>query len=282
MGLYDREYMREDEPGYRHVRSNPWSPTVALLIVLGAVFVIQFALQLKGSHWLDAHGALSLEGIRAGRIWQLVTFQFLHGNLLHLALNGMTLYSFGRFLEQDLGRGRFLALYFISGTAGGLLQVVATWLLRQDPAIPVVGASAGISGLLGAFILSHPEVRLMMFPIPFKFRAWSLLWIVLPLSVIGTVFPFGGIAHAAHLGGLLAGGAFTRWTWTARRNLFPPVALDRTPEDEGLKAAEKRTDEFIASEVDPILEKIHAHGIHSLTEREREILAKARSKIGQR
>lgn len=282
MGLYDREYMREDEPGYRPVRPDPWSPTVALLIVLGAVFVVQFALQWKGNFWLDTHGALSLTGIRAGQVWQLVTFQFLHGNLLHLALNGMTLYSFGRFLEQDLGRSRFLALYFISGTAGGLLQVIATWLLRQDPAIPVVGASAGIAGLLGAFILSHPEVRLMMFPIPFKFRAWSLLWVVLPLSVIGTVFPFGGIAHAAHLGGMLAGGAFTRWTWAARRNKLTPPTLDPAPTDEIRQAAEKRTEEFIASEVDPILEKIHAHGIHSLTEREREILAQARSKIGRR
>jgi len=283
MGLYDRDYMRDDEPGYRRVRrANPWSPTIALLIVLGAIFLVQFALQLKRNYWLEANFALSLSGIRSGQVWQLLTFQFLHGNLLHIALNGITLYSFGRFLEQELGRGRFLTLYFISGIAGGLLQVAATWLLRHNPDVTVVGASAGISGLLGAFILLYPDQRLMMFPIPFKFRAWTLLWVVLPLSVIGTVFPFGGIAHAAHLGGLLAGGAFIRWAGKSRRADGLPPFLAATRKDDAAKAAEARTDDFIASEVDPILDKIAKQGIQSLTERERKILETARARMEKR
>jgi len=278
MGLYDRDYMRDDEPGYRHVRSNPWSPTIALLIVLGAIFLIQMALQLKQNYWLEEHLALSLTGIKHGEVWQLLTFQFLHGGILHIALNGLTLYSFGRFMEQDLGRSRFLTLYFLSGIAGGVLQIAATWLLRQNPHVPVVGASAGIAGLLGAFILSHPDLRLILFPIPFKIRAWTLLWIVLPVSIIGTVIPFGGVAHAAHLGGLLAGGAFVRWTWKARRTTPPPF-LAKPPV---ATKEEIATDDFIASEVDPILDKIAKQGIHSLTERERKILESARARMGKR
>jgi membrane associated rhomboid family serine protease len=278
MGLYDRDYMRDDEPGYRRVRSNPWSPTIALLIVLGAIFLVQMALQLKQNYWLEEHFALSLTGIKRGEVWQLLTFQFLHGGILHIVLNGVTLFSFGRFMEQDLGRGRFLTLYFLSGIAGGILQIAATWLLRQNPDIPVVGASAGIAGLLGAFILSHPDLRLILFPIPFKIRAWTLLWIVLPVSVIGTVIPFGGIAHAAHLGGLLAGGAFVRWTWKIRRAPAPPF-LAKPPV---ATKTESATDDFIASEVDPILDKIAKQGIQSLTERERKILETARARMEKR
>ena len=222
--------------------------------------------------------AKRLAGIKHGEVWQLLSFQFLHGGILHIALNGLTLYSFGRFLEQELGRGRFLTLYFLSGIAGGVLQVAATWLLHQNPLVPVVGASAGIAGLLGAFILSYPNLRLILFPIPFKIRAWTMLWIVLPVSVIGTVVPFGGIAHAAHLGGLLAGGAFIRWTWKARRTTPPPFLSEKPVATK----AEAAKDDFIASEVDPILDKIAKQGIHSLTDRERKILETARARMDKR
>ena len=280
MGLYDRDYMRDDQPGYRPKRASaPWSPTIALLVVLGVIFVGQSMLRLNGNEWLELNFALSLDGIRSGRVWQLLTFQFLHGGFFHLLLNGITLFSFGRFLEGEFGRGRFLALYFISGTAGGVLQMVATWLLRQPAETPVVGASAGIAGLLGAFMLSYPDLRLIVFPIPFKIRAWTMLWIVLPLSVIGTVFPFGGIAHAAHLGGLLAGGAFIRWAAKSHRPITPPPFLSQTP---AAAKAETAKDDFIASEVDPILDKIAKQGIQSLTERERKILETARARMEKR
>lgn len=282
MGLYDRDYMRDDQPGYRPKRAAaPWSPTIALLVVLGVIFVGQSVLRLKGNEWLELNFALSLDGIRSGHLWQLLTFQFLHGGFFHLLLNGITLFSFGRFLEGEFGRGRFLALYFISGTAGGVLQMVATWLLRQPAEMHVVGASAGIAGLLGAFMLSYPDLRLMVFPIPFKIRAWTMLWIVLPISILGTVWPnmplLGGIAHAAHLGGLLAGGAFIRWAAKSPRPITPPPFLSQTP---AAAKAETAKDDFIASEVDPILDKIAKQGIHSLTERERKVLAEAREKMG--
>jgi membrane associated rhomboid family serine protease len=279
MGLYDRDYMREDEPGYRRAPSRPWSATTWLLVVLGTLFAIQSVAHLNGSFWLETHFALSLDGIRSGKVWQLLTFQFLHGNIVHVAMNGLGLFSLGRFLEQQLGRNRFLLLYFLSGTAGGVLQVAATWLLGQNAFIPVVGASAGISGLLGAFVLTYPDQKLLIFPLPFPIKAWTLLWIVLPVSVIGTVFPFWRIAHAAHLGGLLAGGAFIRWTWLSPRlpSLIPSTPNPAAPPK--LSAEPDDTDDFIASEVDPILEKIATHGIHSLTERERKILETARKRM---
>jgi membrane associated rhomboid family serine protease len=280
MGLYDRDYMREEESGYRpRPPGAPWSPTIALLFVLGAVYLVQIVVGLGADRWIENQFGLSLAGIRSGCIWQFVTFQFLHGSIPHLLLNGITLYSFGRFMEQQLGRGRFLLLYFISGTAGGLLQILATWLLRQDPVVPAVGASAGIAGLLGAFMLAYPNLQLILFPLPFKIRAWTLLWIVLPISIIGTAFPnlpvLGGIAHAAHLGGLLAGGAFIRFRLKTKSQAPPPF-LSKTPPPE-----EIAQDDFIRDKVDPILEKIAAHGIHSLSERERKVLEEARKRMGK-
>jgi hypothetical protein len=167
---------------------------------------------------------------------------------------------------------------------GGLLQIAATWLLRQHSDVPSVGASAGIAGLLGAFILSYPDARLIILPIPFPVRAWTVLWVVLPLSVVGAMLPnlpvLGGIAHAAHLGGLLAGGAFIRWTWKRPRQAAPPPLPPKI--FSGTTAKSPPPADFIASEVDPILDKIATQGIHSLTDRERKILETARARMGKR
>lgn len=283
MGLYDRDYMRDDEPGYRPARANPWSPTIALLVVLGVIFLGQTALHLQRNFWLEEHFSLSLAGIKQGQLWQLLTFQFLHGGLLHIALNGLTLFSFGRFMEQVLGRGRFLALYFLSGVFGGVLQIAATLLLPQVQDVSVVGASAGIAGLLGAFALMHPHQIVMLFPIPFKVRARTMLWVALVISVAGTIFPFGGLAHAGHLGGLLGGIAYV--TLIKRglraRTGFNPGAIPPIIQTTAVPQSQPASGDFIEREVNPILDKIATHGIHSLTERERKILEEARNKMGR-
>jgi len=287
MGLYDRDYMRGDEPGsFRRVRSAPWSPTIALLAVLIAIFLLQQLLHLKGSAWIEHYFGLSLDGIRRGRLWQVLTFQFLHGGWFHILLNGFTLYSLGRFMEEVIGRSRFLGLYFLSGIAGGALQIVTTLLLNHNPYIPMVGASAGIAGLLGAFAAMYPHRRLTIFIIvfPLSIRAEVLLWVFLGLSVFGTLLPFGGIAHAAHLGGLLAGLAYVRFLLRRRSprpssygGSVPPFIRTTTSPPPPSSPAD-----YIASEVDPILEKIATHGIHSLTERERKILESAHTRMRKR
>jgi membrane associated rhomboid family serine protease len=282
MGLYDRDYMREEEPRFRRFRADPWSPTVALLVVLVIIFLIQWVLHAQGNYWIERNLGLSLNGIREGAFWQLFTFQFLHGSWLHLLLNGVGLYSCGRAVEAILGRKRLVLLYFLSGTGGGILQMVISLLLRQDPGIPVVGASAGISGLLAAFIMCRPDARLIVFPIPVPIRGWTLLWIVVAVSIWGTVFPFGGVAHAAHLGGLLTGGAFVRWS--RRKQLSPdpdwliPPPLQKTPSAEAPRVSKVGDDD----EVNAILEKINARGIQSLTERERKVLERAHTRLNKR
>lgn len=300
--LEDRDYMRQSSGRLR------WSATLTLLVLLVVAFIAQNTVLRDSTSlgWL----ALSHEGIKRGYWWELLSFQFLHANFWHLFFNGFTLFMFGREVEAALGKIRFLVLYFASGTIGGLFQVLAFFAWPQFFAysasgalITVVGASAGIFGIVAAFAMLAPNQMLTMFlfyVLPINLRAKWLLIISLIVTGLGIAFPakFGGnIAHAAHLGGILTGMAFIRYGGELSRNLWGPFEARRRKR-ELIKAvsikipqwpnakSESPTDvpegEFISREVDPILDKISQHGIQSLTERERKILEAARNRMAKR
>jgi len=250
---------------------------------------------------VDGWFALSVGGLRHGFVWQLLTYQFMHGGLLHLLLNCWAIYVFGREVEETLGWKSFVTLYFASGVIGGLFQGLAGVLLGGAFAAPVVGASAGAFGLVAAFATLYPERPLMLllfFIIPVSMRAKFLLLFSALLTVFGLVFPMDNIAHAAHLGGMLTGLVFVRyaihWRWhwprlqQPRRQPVRPLvhAQRRTSAPWGQKQGgvdeDLPPDEFLSKAVDPILDKISAQGIQSLTERERRILETAREKMVRR
>lgn len=133
--LDDRPYMRSD---YRPPRQPLRLKLTATNVLIGALVVAFFIQYFHTPTYpginLD-YFALSPQGLLHGRIWQLVTFQFLHAGLLHLLFNALTLWSFGRYLEERLGKWQFLALYFLSGIAGGLLQVVLGMLIPKYLAV---------------------------------------------------------------------------------------------------------------------------------------------------
>ena len=293
--LADRYYMRR--PAFR-LR---WSATMALLVVNVVAFVLQSAVERFSNFPTNAWFALSVEGLRHGYAWQLLTYQLMHGGLLHLVLNCWMIYVFGREVEETLGRNSFLMLYFTSGVIGGLFQALAGVLLGGAFALPVVGASAGASGLLAAFATLYPERPLMLllfFIIPVNMRAKFLLLFGGLVTLFGLVVPTGNIAHAAHLGGLLTGIVFVRyaiywhWHWPRLRRTPPrPLRpLVKAPHRASAQWGQTNVrvvedlppDEFLSKAVDPILDKISAQGIQSLTEREREILETAREKMGRR
>ena len=278
-----------------------WSTTVVLLVVNVVAFILQNVLDYYSSFRTYVWFALSVEGLRHGFVWQLLTYQFLHGGWLHLLLNCWAIYVFGRELEETLGRNRFLTLYFTSGVIGGLFQALTGVLVGGPFAAPVVGASAGAFGLVAAFAALYPERPLMLllfFIIPVSMRAKFLLLFSALLALFGIVFPTDNIAHAAHLGGMLSGIVFVRyaihwhWNWprlkqTRSRPLRPLVkAPHRAATLRGQSNARVDEDlppeEFLSKAVDPILDKISAHGIQSLTERERKILETAREKMAGR
>lgn len=305
MGLADRHYMRDDN---RHA---PLSVTVILIIALVGVFALQCIndtyLQTLFERWL----ALTSECFTQAYVWQLLTFQFLHGGLWHLLFNVLGLWFFARFVENVLGRSRFLIAYLGCGVIGGLLQGLLMLIFPMHYGTAVYGASAGVSGMFAIFVCLLPtsEIR-WSFIIPI--RADVLLWITAGISLFFTVVPSargGGVAHAAHLGGLLAGIAWVRLGWHHDYVPLPWEGLlqrwrrwrpleSRQRKRELVRAASVRNQtwreappetepelpsaEFISKEVDPILDKISAHGIQSLTERERKILEAARKKMAKR
>lgn len=296
--LDDRSYMRD--PAFGKQRSM----TVIILVINAVIFVLQEVIGFYFRNIPFNHlFALSWDTLKVGYVWQLLTFQFLHGGLLHILLNSWGIYVFGRAVEDVLGPRNFLRLYLISGVVGGLVHVVGSWLLPNNfggfyfgAHAPVMGASAGLFGLIAAFAALFPERQLtllLFFVLPVTLTARIMLFASAALAIFGIIVPTDNIAHGAHLGGLLAGLIYVKLvvqnSWTLP-NLWPQrpktikvlpkaVPLARSPKNE---EQEVFTDEFITREVDAILDKISARGIQSLTERERRILEAARARMSKR
>lgn len=294
-------------PDYRPRSALAWlhMPVSILLMI---VLVICFALQqvdqayFDGSHlpWL----MLSNYGLAHGYVWQLLTFQFLHGGVMHLACNLIGIWFFGRFIEERLGKGQLLAIYFLSGIVGGLFQSLLGWAFPVHYASYVIGASCGVMAFIAAFSLLEPDAPIFLFFI-LPLRARYLLYIETAIALFFTVVPAdNSIAHAAHLGGIAFAVAYMKWGLDWSRTMHewsflqrkkrtermikaatvrpPMAALRRRPRPSPETPLDLPSDEFISKEVDPILDKISEHGIQSLTERERAILQAARNKMSKR
>ncbi len=140
--------------------------------------------------------------------WQILTYAFLHGSPLHLLLNMYALWLFGAPLERRWGSSRFAFFYFtcVMGAALVHLAVAEVVLARGGAAYPVIGASGGVFGLLLAFGMLYPEVRLMLIlvPVPIKAR-WFVIGYGLVELTAGVTGAANGVAHFAHLGGMLTG-----------------------------------------------------------------------------
>jgi membrane associated rhomboid family serine protease len=304
--LEDRNYMRQPPFATRR------SATLTLLIANAVAFVLECFLYGFPPHFPPNDLlALSWNGLRHGFVWQLLTFQFLHGGLWHLFFNCWAIFVFGRPVEEALGAKRFWILYLTSGVMGGLTQALAGGLAEHFGAsrwalhflAPTVGASAGAFGLLAAYATLFPErplTLLLFFVLPVSMRAKFLLLFSGLLALFGILFPIDNMADAAHLGGLLTGIAFIRyvshWSWSFRwprwgrkprraSREFVPVSSTASGiwnKSRASAASDLPAEEFLSKEVDPILDKISAHGIQSLTENERRILEAARQKMGRR
>jgi membrane associated rhomboid family serine protease len=293
--LEDRDYMRQ--PAYHGPRV---SVAIALVTVNAAIFVLQLLAQQffpHGAQIGENYFALSLDGLKSGYVWQLLTFQFMHAGWLHLIFNCLAIFFFGRPVEMVLGRARFLALYFSSGILGGALQMLFALLIPKYFDAPIVGASAGAYGLVAAFAVINWTERftLLIYFVPVTMRGKTLLWGSIVFTILYALVPNSGVANVAHLGGILTGFFYMRqifegrWHWPQwkfplrRREPRELVAVGKGQNKFRNSTAETEeefsTDEFLKNEVDPILDKISARGIQSLTAREREILESARKKM---
>ena len=165
-----------------------------LLPLLGGSVEALFALWPLGTHFLP---------------WQVATYAFLHGSFEHLFFNMLGLWMFGSELERIWGEKRFLQFYAASVLAAALAQLVVTAVMGS--VYPTVGASGGLFGLLFAFAVMFPNrVILLFFVIPMKARYLVALYGLLELYQ-GVYVMNSGVAHFAHLGGMVGGFLMIRY-----------------------------------------------------------------------
>ena len=176
------------------------SPPSALILLV--VTVVAFFVQVSG---LLNPTALALWPVGLGFWpWQLVTYGFLHGSLMHLFLNMFALYMFGPLIERAWGKRRFLVYYFVCLVGAGLVQLTVTYLTGAPR--PTIGASGAVFGLLLAFGMMYPNERILLIfpPIPLKAKWFVLAYGALTLF-FGMTGTMAGVAHFAHLGGMIFG-----------------------------------------------------------------------------
>jgi len=187
----------------------PWV-TYGLIAVNLAMFLLTLPV-VQGGEWLWTRLALyPLAVIQGELMWGLLTHMFLHGGFMHFAGNMLFLYIFGDNLEEQLGRPGFLAFYLIAGLVAAAAQIAA----EPFSAIPMVGASGAIAGVMGGYLLLFPRAKvdiLAIFIVFFKvftLPAWVVLGVWLAIQIFGgytTPGDQGGVAYWAHAGGFLAG-----------------------------------------------------------------------------
>lgn len=136
--------------------------------------------------------------------WQIVTCAFLHGGPAHIGLNMFALWSFGRIVERVLGTRRYLVLYFVSVFVSGLVQLAYTTVTLDTGIVPTVGASGGVLGVVLAFAMLFPNSRVMPLIPPIPMKAWVMVILFAAVELVtGVTGTLQGIAHFAHLGGML-------------------------------------------------------------------------------
>jgi membrane associated rhomboid family serine protease len=179
--------------------------TQALMLINVGIFCLQF---LTG-FWFDRAFALFPLG-NGFMPWQVVTYAFLHGSMLHLFFNMMGLWMFGAELEMIWGRKRFIQFYAASILTAAFCQLVLCAVINSPS--PTVGASGGLFGLLLAFGMLFPDRTIMPLfpPIPMKAKVFVAIFGALELF-LGVLSPQGGVAHFAHLGGMLGGYVMLRY-----------------------------------------------------------------------
>ena len=170
-------------------------------LMVGDAFILNLALWPIGN--MTPAGMTPAGGSLGFQPWQIVTYSFLHGNITHLLFNMFALYMFGGELERLFGQQRYLNLYFLSVITAAIAQLLFSAAAGGDP-YPTVGASGGVFGLLLAYGMYFPRRTLMLLIPPIPMPAWLFVTLYglveLYFGVTGTE---QGVAHFAHLGGML-------------------------------------------------------------------------------
>lgn len=286
MGFEDRDYYRD--PDWQPDRGD--HSAVRWLIVLCAIVFVGQLIDGRVTKWLELSMSDTLAG---GQLWRLVTYAFCHSTdknqILHIVFNLFCLWFLGRAVQDRLGNREFVAFYLLAAAFSGLCYLGLHGVILGEH-LPAVGASGALMAIMALFAMWYPRQQVLLFGlVPIEIR-----WLVAAYVVLDT-FPIWnalrgdpqshGVAHAAHLGGLLFGFAYhifewrvSNWlsfrrvpTWWRARERRKSVRL-YDPESAAKEAPEEHD---LDAKVDEILRKIHEHGETSLSDRERHVLSEA-------
>ena len=187
-----------------------------------AANVLVFLLQGLTRGALDEPFALwplqPIDGVSYFHFWQIITYAFLHstGNITHLAFNMLGLWMFGAEVERYVGPRRVLACYFASVVTAALSQLIVPTLFGAPPS-PTIGASGGVFGLLLAYACLFPQRKVIPLIPPIPMPAWLFATLYAGVELfLGVTGSLSGVAHFAHLGGMV-GSALVILQWRRAR-----------------------------------------------------------------
>ncbi|WP_027836011.1 rhomboid family intramembrane serine protease [Maritalea myrionectae] len=188
----------------------------ALILLTTFLFTIQYLLPVNAENYVIATFGMVPYWLSDARIDQIpfipdeftfVTYAFLHGDWLHLLSNMLFLWVFGDNIEDALGHFRYLLFYLLCAAGGGALH----YFVYQDDLSPLVGASGAVAGVIGAYILLYPKVRVyvlarIIIPLPLPIPALWVLGAWIAMQIFYVILPqTSAVAWWAHIGGVIAG-----------------------------------------------------------------------------
>ncbi len=286
MGIYDRDYYRQERPrsAFAHL---PQTAVVWIIAINVAVWLAD-SLTSTGNnpHWLS-----SLLAVRVGTLaepwnwWQFLTAGFVHHPLhfQHILFNMLVLFFLGRDVESAYGAKEFTRVYLVMVVIASLAWVVANRLAGTPSGVPMLGASGAIAGVVVLFAFNFPHATILLFfviPMP----AWLFGVLAVVLDIFGAMGGHGAedhVAYAAHLAGAAFAFVYFRQGWNLTRltsrfawPAFRWPSFRRKPRLRVHRPDEEQPSDLTA-EVDRILEKIYREGEASLTAKERKFLETA-------
>lgn len=271
------------------------TPVVKWLLI--ANLAIYFGDLLVFDKWIRETFAFRIQtGIHERKVWEFLTFQFIHGSVPHVLFNSMGLFFFGPWMERWWGARRFMLFYLVSGAAGAMFYAILVYVgilpqtlveILDDGSqrivssiyVPLVGASAGIYGILVGVAVIAPSLRVSLLfpPITLTMRQLALAALAIAVAVIITGFGGNEGGEAGHLGGAIMGYFLMKMPALLGSSGGSPHRRRGRPSSAFEPKIRPRTslDLYSSTEVDRILEKISRDGFQSLTDEERDVLHRA-------
>ncbi len=307
MGFQDRQWYKSDSSsfgsgpsgggsGSPFGRISGWSVWMWIIAINIVVYVVDALLgRITQTYWLSAIGHFSAEtAIQHLQIWRFITFQFLHSHngISHILFNMLFIFFFGRLIETYLGSRRFLAFYLLCGVAGPIAYLICwqTGFLVTAAGVPMVGASAGVFGILVAAALIAPKAKVLLFfvfPVELRTMAWfAVLFAAFTVLTRGDQPMANAGGEAAHLGGAALGYLLIRkphllnWASGKSASNHPGSGgggfVGKIQQAHQQRKTEQQRKD--AEQIDRILDKVHREGLGSLTENEKRLLQRATNK----